>query len=555
MIDQIAIYAPASGLAIPKDAFGKDVANLGLYRALAQHGGFKELALLTAEAIDSQELQNALLPNGGGTKLRTSDLLDLYSPCLSGVLLRGQPYLDELAWIRSAFRSTSAYSLVGLIHTLAPPAIREDIGKVAISPLETWDALICTSPSVKKAVEKMLDGWVGFLRQRFDARKITLPELPLIPLGVDFKTQDIFSNDQQARRDLRNYLGLVDEDVLVLWIGRLSFYEKAFPQSMFIALEQAAKKTRTNIHFVMVGWFPGGKQDEKLYFEASSHYCPSVNVHFLDGRNQALVKSSWAASDIFLSLVDNPQETFGLSPVEAMAAGLPVVVSDWDGYRYTVRDGIDGFLISTLIGPDGGIGDELAARHSLGLLSYQDYVGSVSQHVAVDPEQAGLALARLAENPDLRLRMGDSGKKNVKERFDWPVIAGMYHELFVELSNRRSHELKQHPRLMHPLRGNPFADFSDFATDQMDLNLCLALSVKCEDAIITIDSPLILDNFYHGCHADKEELKALITRLSSYEVCSLKDLLIHFDEDRYQHLLMGITWLAKLGLIQWKSII
>ncbi len=30
---------------------------------------------------------------------------------------------------------------------------------------------------------------------------------------------------------------------------------------------------------------------------------------------------------------------------EAMAAGLPVVVSDWDGYKDTVRDGVDGFRI------------------------------------------------------------------------------------------------------------------------------------------------------------------------------------------------------------------
>ena len=27
-----------------------------------------------------------------------------------------------------------------------------------------------------------------------------------------------------------------------------------------------------------------------------------------------------------------------------MAAGLPLVVSDWSGYRDLVRDGVDGFL-------------------------------------------------------------------------------------------------------------------------------------------------------------------------------------------------------------------
>ena len=41
------------------------------------------------------------------------------------------------------------------------------------------------------------------------------------------------------------------------------------------------------------------------------------------------------------------QESFGLTPIEAMAAGLPRVISDWDGYRDSVNDGEDGFLIRT----------------------------------------------------------------------------------------------------------------------------------------------------------------------------------------------------------------
>ena len=36
------------------------------------------------------------------------------------------------------------------------------------------------------------------------------------------------------------------------------------------------------------------------------------------------------------------QETFGLTPLEAMAAGLPCVVSDWNGYRDTVRLFLEG---------------------------------------------------------------------------------------------------------------------------------------------------------------------------------------------------------------------
>ena len=46
---------------------------------------------------------------------------------------------------------------------------------------------------------------------------------------------------------------------LVLWLGRLSFFEKAYPQGMFIALQKAAQRCGRRLHFVMAGWFPGGE--------------------------------------------------------------------------------------------------------------------------------------------------------------------------------------------------------------------------------------------------------------------------------------------------------
>ena len=54
-----------------------------------------------------------------------------------------------------------------------------------------------------------------------------------------------------------------------------------------------------------------------------------------------------ASGDVFLSLPDNIQETFGLVVVEAMASGLPVLGSDWDGYRDLVVHGETGFLVPT----------------------------------------------------------------------------------------------------------------------------------------------------------------------------------------------------------------
>ena len=76
--------------------------------------------------------------------------------------------------------------------------------------------------------------------------------------------------------------------------------------------------------------------------------CPSVRFLRLGGAepvSEEVKRHALAAADVAVSLVDNAQETFGLAVAEAMAAGLPLVASDWSGYRDLVRDGIDGYLI------------------------------------------------------------------------------------------------------------------------------------------------------------------------------------------------------------------
>ncbi|MFD0938790.1 glycosyltransferase, partial [Methylobacterium trifolii] len=204
------------------------------------------------------------------------------------------------------------------------------------------------------------------------------------------------------RAETRERLGIGPDDVLVLWLGRLSFFEKAFPQPMFRAVAEAAALSGKRIAFAMAGWFPNGDLGRQIYEEAARAYAPEMPLHILDGNDRELISSLWAASDVFLSLVDNIQETFGLTPLEAMAAGLPIVASDWDGYRYTVRDGQEGFLARTLGGPPGRAGRMMATRHVFHQDAYQNYVGTIAQHTAVDVGQAAAAIARLAADPELR---------------------------------------------------------------------------------------------------------------------------------------------------------
>ena len=112
-----------------------------------------------------------------------------------------------------------------------------------------------------------------------------------------------------------------------------------------------------------------------------------------------------------------------------MAAGLPLVVSDWDGFRDTVEDGVHGFRIPTVASPPGA-GDDLADRYDAGVDTYDVYVGGVSQFVSVDVGAAANALARLITDPELRGRMGAAGRKTARETFDWRHVIARYQDLW-----------------------------------------------------------------------------------------------------------------------------
>jgi starch synthase len=168
-----------------------------------------------------------------------------------------------------------------------------------------------------------------------------LPHLPVIPLGIH--TQD-FAYTQEQKATARQTLGVTPETLVVLFMGRLSFHAKAHPLAMYQALEAAAKATGQKVVLIECGWH-ANEFIEKAYADAAKLACPSVKVITLDGRKAEDRQTAWAGADVFCSLSDNIQETFGIVPIEAMAAGIPVVVADWDGYKDTVRDGIDGFRI------------------------------------------------------------------------------------------------------------------------------------------------------------------------------------------------------------------
>jgi len=398
-----------------------------------------------------------------------------------GCLFLPGPGIDHHAWRRRS-RDQRAYSLCGITHTTSESP--ENLGALATGPLQPWDAVICTSWAARSTVEAVLLPYADYLRDRLGAADVPLPQLPVVPLGVDTES---FRFAPAVRAAERAALGIGEDEVAVLFVGRLSFHAKAHPIPMYMALERAARRTGKRIHLIQAGWF-GNDAIAAAFIEGARRYCPSVNAIFLDGRKPEVRTRVWAAADLFTSLVDNIQETFGITPVEAMAAGLPCVVTDWNGYRETVRHGVDGFRVPTLL-PLPGAGADFADRYAAGLDSYDYCIGRTSQVTAVDVEAAAEAYARLVVDASLRRRMGEAGRTRAAALFDWKAIIPQYLDVWRGLADIRRHAQERAPRRPgqdgNPLRPDPLRMFQAYPTRTLEPGMRLVRAGGLTRAVLT----------------------------------------------------------------------
>ena len=552
-VGRLAVLHPPGRMSAVHNPFGKDIANLQLWQAMARYGGYQRIDILTYEPVSAVDISQDLFgERASATRIESGLIHNSAAPAESGALLLGNPKLYDLAWMRRRRATDRAYSLVGLIHTVAPPEMRQWIAMTSVAPVHPWDALICTSPSVRANLQEMFAGWDEYLSERTGGAPPPHPSLPIIPLGVDGPAFAALADRPDARARARAAFVLSDSEVLVLWVGRLSYYEKAFPQAMFKAVQEASAKSATRVVFAMAGWFPG-EADRAHYEQAALAYAPNVEVAFVDGNDKARLGEFWAGADIFLSLADNIQETFGITPLEAMASGLPVVVSDWDGYRANVRDGVEGFLVPTLLGPaGGGLGAGLVERHAIEAMSYQAYVGTVAQHTAVHIRRAAQALSDLIASPDLRQRMGAAGRERVRTTFDWPVIAKQIHALTDELAAVRA--AARDPAVgarSDPVKSDPFRAFSGFASHALTLEtwLVAAASVTIDD--VRRSSAVGLDGAFAGLRAPPELCAEAFTFLTEHGGATVRQVLESVPTSQRRSLELGLAWMAKLGFVDW----
>ena len=486
---------------------------------------------------------------GRAEPVKAVDKTSLAALAEPGVVYYPGPGIGEHAWQRSLF-GHGAWSLCGITHTTSSAGAMDAIAELLTAPVQPWDAVICTSTAVKNNVNRLLQSQADYLVQRLGVQRLVLPQLPVIPLGIH--TQD-FAYTEQQRQRARQKLAVKNSELVVLYTGRLSFHAKAHPLAMYQALEQAAATLPAGQKIVLVecGWH-ANDFIAKAYREAAQLACPSVRVVTLDGRKAEDRQTAWASADVFCSLSDNIQETFGIVPIEAMAAGLPVVVADWDGYKDTVRDGVDGFRIPTLM-PGAGMGGDLALRHALEIDTYDMYCGHACSLVAVDVDATAQAFTRLFASPELRGQMGEAGRQRAREVYDWAVIIPQYEALWAQLGEMRQAQapsLKPLPQPW-PARMDPFHAFASYPTALLTPQTVLGLV----DADAQIAARRVADyrqlamvSFAKLVLPTDAEMQAVLQATATPRPAL--ELVQAIPAERQAFVFRTLVWLVKLGILK-----
>jgi len=250
--------------------------------------------------------------------------------------------------------------------------------------LRRADAVTCNSSVTERAIQDIAPG-------------LTLHR---IPMGV----RASFAADPELTRRLRARLRRGDGPLLA-FVGRV-VEEKGYADFL-AALQQVAER-----HPDATGVVVGEGQDRAAAERLASDLGVESRVHFAGWVDAADVPSYLAASDVFLApsrrASDGWIEAQGLTVIEAMLAGVPVVASMSGGIVDTIDDGLTGLLV-----PERA------------------------------PDALAAAVDRIADDAGLRDRLVTEARRSAAERFSLSATADAFDELFRTVIGERRARLRR----------------------------------------------------------------------------------------------------------------
>jgi glycosyltransferase involved in cell wall biosynthesis len=288
---------------------------------------------------------------------------------------------------------------------------------------------------------------------------------------------DVFKPNPEARQRL----GWPTERFIFTCIARLAPHNKMemvpLLKAFGMAAASSARGRYSRLHII-------GREQAQGYagvlMEMARLCGVAKQVNIITDYDGADIPLMYAASDCFLSPSDHVQETFGLTPLEAMASGVPPIVSDWDGYRETVIDGECGLTVPTYWA-DGCATASLEVPAG----SQSEYFFRLAQSVAVDVPALARAMTRLIEDEELRRTLAEAGRKRVLEHYGWPRVIKLYEEWWAELRERMERDESPATRTLDDAAqvrvSDRAASIYPLVMDLMDNELCQELSKLCPE--------------------------------------------------------------------------
>lgn len=248
------------------------------------------------------------------------------------------------------YRGIENPTLIGEIESWGPDAIliigwsykshlacmRHFKGKLPV--LFRGDSILLgEAGGIKKLLRRLFLRWVYWHidlalyvgqnnKKYYQAHGVSEQKLMLAPHAVDnHRFEQLTAEGREAVKKWKTILGLSDDHFVVLYAGK--FEPRKNP---FYILELAKALPDPDVAFVLVG---NGPLEDALKRE-------SVNdnrIKFLPFQNQSIMPAVYRLGDVFL--LPSRSETWGLAANEAMAAGLPLLLSNQTGGGIDLVDG------------------------------------------------------------------------------------------------------------------------------------------------------------------------------------------------------------------------
>lgn len=458
---------------------GRGVANAGFLRALLREDPFSGYHFFLPEGFQAnalrelaQQVNPALLQEPGRLRLASRPELPR--------ALRSQRYhcfhLSDcinspahLARLRN-LHAPEIFPITSLTHSLSYARYSKDFLAQLWPGCTPRDVIVATSETAR---EMLHNTWTALRSAYALDASFSPPDVQVIPLGIECESfVPVGGEDRQA---LRRAQGINEADCVLLVFARLSHTAKLDALPLFRALRRAARPPLSMESFTVIMAGGHDRREASDYLEQLRTLAGNMGLKLMVHENpdEQQKLELFSLSDVFVSPVDNYQETFGISLLEAGAMGLPVVASDFDGYRFLVRDGETGILVSTT-GPSDSRYLDAAAN----LLMENQHQLLCSQQVALDVPVLARALRKLAMSPGLRASMGHAARRHVCQTYSWQSVIWRYVKLWDSLWHKHlpAQQMQELRELQHPLHVPLAEAFSGYPSMELADSLRLRWS-------------------------------------------------------------------------------